>query len=152
MPATDSATSWRAMMDPLDQQLTDAGRAWRDAQPGLPDLDRMVARLEPGRGAGRSSRFVVLAAAGIALAIGVAVAPGIANLPSGGSGSGAVPSSGSASSSPSPVPSGTSEPSPAPSTAAPDDVDVARDLLDRYEAALVAGSFSTAFDLLAPTS
>ena len=41
---TDFATSWRAIMDPLDQRLTDAGTAWRQSQPEPPDLDRLVAR------------------------------------------------------------------------------------------------------------
>ena len=139
-------------MDPVDQQLTDAGRAWRDRQPGLPDLDRMVARLEPARGVGRSSRFALLAAAGLALAIGVALGPAIAERLPGGTGAGAPPSSGPVSPSPTPAPTRTPEASPTPSAVAPNDGDVARDLVDRYVAALVAGSYATAFDLLASTS
>ena len=36
-------------MDPFDQRLTDAGAAWRQSQPEPPDLNRIVARLEPRR-------------------------------------------------------------------------------------------------------
>ena len=138
-------------MDPLDQQLTDAGEAWRRTQPESPDLDRLVARLEPARSRGWSSRLNVLVFAGLAVVVALAVAPTIGGLLQRGSTPPVgVPGPSASASQPlaSPTP-----PAATPSAVVPtDDATVATQLVDRYEAALVAGDWATAFDLLATTS
>jgi len=143
-------------MDPLDQHLTDAGRAWRQTQPEPPDLDRMVARLDHKRSRGLAPRIAIaFVAAGLALVVAVAVGPRIGGLLQHGSpapavGAGvptAAPSQGPATR-PSATPSAAASPSVSPS----DDPDVVSELVGRYEDALVAGDWTTAFDLLAATS
>jgi hypothetical protein len=142
-------------MDPLDQRLTDAGAAWRQTQPEPPDLDRMIVAL-PRRGSGRfTGRLMYAFVAGLLLLAAIAVAPGVGGFlnqlqppvtvvptvsPS------ATP--GETSASPAPTPA-----SPAPSPSASlSDRETATDLVNRYETALVAGNWQTAFDLLAPSS
>ena len=142
-------------MDPLDQRLTDAGIAWRQTQPEPPDLDPMIVALRR-RGSGRfSGRLMFALVAALLLAAALAVAPGVGSLlqqvqppvPVVASPSPSVPSS-QAPASAAPTPS---SPAPSPSVS-PNDRLTATDLVDRYETALVAGKWQTAFDLLAPTS
>jgi hypothetical protein len=139
-------------MDPLDQRLTDAGTAWRQAQPEPPDLDPMVALLDRRRSRVFPSRLALVFVAGLLLLAAVAVAPGVGGI---FRGSTAVPPvTASASPVPTSVPSQATT-TPAPTASAPSqpsDVDRATALLDSYEAALVAGKWQTAFDMLAPTS
>jgi hypothetical protein len=140
-------------MDPLDQRLTDAGLAWRQTQPEPPDLDRMIVALRQRRSGLFQGRLMYTFIAGLLLLVAVAAAPGVGSflhqfqatppivtVPS--------PTPSRPADSPQPTPS-----SPAPSASAivGDDA-VATDLVDRYEAALVAGKWQTAFGLLAPTS
>jgi hypothetical protein len=142
-------------MDPLDQRLTDAGRSWRQNQPEPPDLDRMLIALGRRRPGLFQGRLMYAFVAGLLLLAAVAVAPGVGSFlhqtqsptPIQASPS---PSSLPAepSSSPQPTPG---SPQPSPSAVASDS-ETARDLVDRYEAALVAGNWQTAFNLLAPTS
>lgn len=153
-------------MDPLDQHLVDAGAAWRQAQPEPPDLDRMIATLDRGRRRGFSSRFTFVFVAGLLLLAAVAAAPGVGamlnQLRNG------LPATATATASPSPTPSAppASQPGPTPTATAtalptatpvPDPSSVsdavrAATLVDAYEAALVAGQWQTAFDMLAPAS
>ena len=142
-------------MDPLDQRLTDAGATWRQTQPEPPDLDRMIVALRRRRSGRFSGRLMFAFIAALLLAAAIAIAPGVGSLlhqvqppvpvvasptPS------ATPTETPAS--PTPLPS---SPTPSPS-ASPNDRLTATDLIDRYETALVAGKWQTAFDLLAPTS
>jgi hypothetical protein len=142
-------------MDPLDQRLTDAGAAWRQTQSEPPDLDRMIVALRPRRSGRFSGRPMYAFVAALLLVAAIAVAPGVGSLlhqvqppvPIVASPSPTVTSS-QAPASPAPTPS-----SPAPSPLASlTDGKTATDLVDRYETALVAGKWQTAFDLLAPTS
>ena len=141
-------------MDRFDQRLTVAGAAWRQSQPEPPDLDRLVAGLEPRRAHGFSPRLAFVFVTGLLLLGAVAVAPGIGGLLQG-------PSNGlpvTATATPAPTATPVATPSQAPQTPAPTasvtptDQAIASALLDRYEAALVAGDWQTAFDMLAPAS
>lgn len=142
-------------MDPLDQRLTDAGSAWRQTQPEPPDLDRMIVALRPRRSGRFSGRLMYAILAALLLAAAIAVAPGVGSLlhqvqppvPVVASPSPTVTPS-QAPASPAPT---QASPEPSPS-ASPNDRLTATDLIDRYETALVAGKWQTAFDLLAPTS
>ena len=162
-------------MDPLDQRLTDAGAAWRRSQPEPPDLHRLVVTLQPGRSRIFPPRLGLLFATGLLVLAAIAVAPGVGGIldafrngapvaasatPEPNQGScpqdPACPSQATATpmaSSPAPV---TPAPvTPAPVTAsqtAPSDAARATALLDSYEAALVAGQWQAAFNMLAPLS
>jgi hypothetical protein len=140
-------------MDPLDQRLTDAGNDWRAAQPEPPDLNRMIAALPRRRSGFFEGRLMFAFLAGLLLmaAIAVAGAGGIlhqltapAPVPTADS----SPTPGATESSPQPSPA-SPEPSPSISLG---DRETATALVDEYEAALVAGHWATAFDLIAPQS
>jgi hypothetical protein len=150
------------MMDSLDQRLTDAGTAWRQAQPEPPDLDRLVAGLERRRSRVFSPRLVFVFAAGLIL-LGAVAAAGVGGIfPPVRTGLPVTPTfspaptpgpCGQDTACPSqvpPTPMATSQPSMA--TSQPSDAARATALLERYEAALVAGKWQTAFDTLAPAS
>jgi hypothetical protein len=146
------------MMDPLDQRLTDAGTAWRQTQPEPPDLDRLVRSLEPRRSRHFSPRLAFIFVAGLLLLGAVAIAPGVGGIFQGFRNGPAVPPT----STPAPTPSlcapsiacaSQAPATPTPSaTSQPSDPARARALIDSYEAALVAGKWQTAFDMLAPGS
>jgi len=131
-------------MDPLDQRLTDAGITWRQTQPEPPDLDRMVASLDRRPSRGVAPRLAFVFAAGLLLLAAVAVAPGVGGLFQ--RSDNVVPVQ------PSSSPAPTAAPSQAPSAVPLSDADRSTALLDRYQAALVAGDYQAAFDLLAPSS
>lgn len=139
-------------MDPLDRRLTDAGTAWRQAQPEPPDLDRMIAAL-PDRRSGRfEGRLMYAFIAGLMLIAAIAIAPGVGGFLHQVTTPVALPS---ATTSPTPGQSEAStRPSPMTPKASPSlsDRDTATAIVDQYEAALVAGHWATAFDLLAPAS
>src|SRR4051794_31868062 len=142
-------------MDPLDQRLTDAGAHWRSAQPRPPDLDRLVAGLDRGRGRPFPFRLA-LVAAGLIVLGALAVVPGAGGFLRGTDGT--IPAMPTAAPSPTAGACGPDTACPSPSTAAssptahPDDAAAAVAQVDRYEAALVAGDWQTAFDMLAPSS
>jgi hypothetical protein len=141
-------------MDPLDQRLTDAGLAWRRTQPEPPDLDRMVVALRRHRSGLFQGRLMFAFVATLLLAAAIAVAPGVGSFLQGQNHnpSPVVPASPSSTpGQPSARPSLPVSPKPSPSVAA-SERQLASDLVDRYESALVAGKWQTAFDLLAPTS
>ena len=139
-------------MDPLDQRLTEAGSAWRRAQAEPPDLDRMIVALRR-RPSGRfQGRLMFAFVAGLLLLAAVAIAPGVGSffhrsdqtIP-------VTPPTAS------PTPGASTfrstSPSPLPTPTAPlSDPAAAKDIVNRYETALVAGHWQTAFDLLATTS
>jgi hypothetical protein len=150
------------MMDPLDQHLTDAGAAWRQSQPEPPDLDRLVTGLGRRRSRVWSPRLAFVLVAGLIL-LGAVAAAGVGGIfqpvPNGLS---VTPTS-----TPAPTPGlcgqDTTCPSQVPATPIatsqasmaslqPSDAERATALLDGYEAALVAGKWQTAFDMLAPSS
>ena len=138
-------------MDPLDQRLTDAGAAWRQSQPEPPDLERLVAALDRRPSRAFSPRVGFLLAAGLVLLGALAVAPGVGGVFDGfrsGPPVAATPAPSSGPATPSPTPSATPSASIQPSS----DAARATALVDQYEAALVAGDWQTAFDLLAPSS
>ena len=144
-------------MDPLDQRLIDAGAAWRQAQPDAPDLNRLVAGLERRRSRAFPSRFTFAFVAGLLVLSAIAVAPGVGSFLDrfrNGAPVTVVPTP-SPSVAPSEPPATTPSPSASPSpssTPLPSGPEAATALVDRYEAALVAGRWQTAFDLLAPAS
>jgi hypothetical protein len=138
-------------MDPLDQRLADAGNSWREAQPEPPHLDPMIVALRQRRSGFLPGRLMYAFVAGLLLLAAVVAAPGVGSFlqhPS------TVPVV-TATQSPTPTlvaasPSHTlASPATPPATS---DRDTAAQLVDRYEAALVASRWSVAFDLLAPTS
>lgn len=131
-------------MDPLDQRLTHAGATWRQSQPEPPDLDRLVAGLDRPRSRAIAPRFALLLAAGLVLLGVMAVTPGVGGMFDRSVSGPPV----TASSTPAPA----SPPRTAMPTSALSDAARATALLDTYEAALVAGRWESAFDLLAPTS
>jgi hypothetical protein len=141
-------------MDPLDQRLTDAGAAWRQTQPEPPDLDRMIVALRRRRSGLFQGRLMYTFVAGLLVAAALAVAPAAGSFLQQLQVTPPVLTT----TSPSPSPSQTTSPepttaSPQPtSSPVPSDHEVASDLVDRYEAALVAARWQDAFDLLAPTS
>jgi hypothetical protein len=145
-------------MDPLDQRLTDAGSAWRQAQPEPPDLDRMIVALRR-RPSGRfTGRLMFAFVAGLLLLAAVAIAPGVGGFlqqlqPVAPVAATATPAptarSAPTAATASPEPSAASLKSPSPSMP---DAEAATDLVNRYEKALVARDWATAFDLLAPSS
>ena len=150
-------------MDPLDQHLTDAGAAWRQSQPEPPDLDRLVAGLGRRRSRVWSPRLAFVLVAGLIL-LGAVAAAGVGGLfQPAPNGLAVTPTStpaptpglcGGDTTCPSQVPAtpiATSQPSVVASLQ-PSDAERATALLDRYEAALVAGKWQTAFDMLAPAS
>ena len=144
-------------MDPLDQRLIDAGAAWRQAQPDVPDLNRLIAGLERRRSRAFPSRLMFVFVAGLLVLSAVAVAPGVGSMLDRFRNGGPVPVAPTSSVSPSATPSEAPSPSPSanPSPAVtpqPSGPEGATALVDRYEAALVAGNWQTAFDLLAPAS
>jgi hypothetical protein len=136
-------------MDPLETRLTAAGSDWRDSQPQPPDLQLMVARLDARPRRGLGSRFAFVLVAGLLALSAIAAASGVGGLfrttpPAVQT---AVPSS-----SPDPTPSASS-PIASPIPTGPsqgDDAAQATALLDGYEAALVAGDWQGAFDMLGP--
>lgn len=139
-------------MDPLDQRLTDAGSAWRQAQPEPPDLDRMIAAVRRRPAGHVTGRLMFAFVAGLLLLAAVAIAPGVGSyfhqLDR------TVPVT-APSASPTPAASSVSPSSPSagPTPTAPvSDSAAATDIVNRYETALVAGHWQTAFDLLATTS
>ena len=141
-------------MDPLDQRLTDAGNAWREAQSEPPDLNQIIAALPRRRSGLFEGRFMYAFIAGLLLVAAIAVAPGVGGflhqvttpVPVPTAAPSPTPTDSQASGQPSPA---TPEPSP---TAALGERETATALVDEYEAALVAGRYATAFDLLAPAS
>src|SRR5690349_2296519 len=147
-------------MDPLDRRLTDAGTAWRQAQPEPPDLNQMIAEL-PSRRSGRfEGRLMYAFIAGLLLIAAIAIAPGVGGVLQHVTTPVPPPS---ATSSPTTAPTQSStQPGPSNSSSAPSasssppaslsDSDTATSVVRQYEAALVAGSWPAAFDLLAPTS
>ena len=154
-------------MDPLDQRLTDAGTAWRQSQPEPPDLDRLVTTLVPRRSRAFSPRLVFVFVTGLLLLGAVAVGPGIGGIFQGfRSGlpptpiSTPAPSTSTPAPTPDPCAQSTSCPSQVPATPNPTSQPTSQSsgparviaLIDSYEAALVAGRWQSAFDMLAPTS
>src|SRR5204863_7672423 len=77
MHGIGSASSWRAEMDPLDQRLTQAGAAWRQAQPESPDLDRMLVALRQPRSGPFQRRLMFAFVAGLLLVAALAIAPAV---------------------------------------------------------------------------
>jgi hypothetical protein len=139
-------------MDPLDQHLRNAGAAWRQSQPEPPDLDRMIVALRRERSGLVPRRLMFAFVATLLLAAALAVAPGIGSFLHQLQPSTPIVVAPTPSPEPSQTPSRPST-SPVPSpTASASDSAVATDLVQRYESALVAGQWQTAFDLLAPTS
>ena len=138
-------------MDPLDQRLTDAGLAWRQSQPQPPDLDRMVVAMRRRRSGLFQGRLMFAFVSALLLGALVAVAPGVGSFLHQFQQTPPIVAPASPSSSEGPQPTPVTSPQPSPS-ASPSDSVVATDLVDRYEAALIAGRWQTAFDLLAPTS
>jgi hypothetical protein len=144
------------MMDPLDQRLTDAGKAWRRSQPEPPDLDRLVTKLEPRRSRAFSPRLVFVFVTGLILLGAVAVGPGVGGIFQGFRNGPAVPPT----STPAPTPSLCAQDTACPSqasatpkaTSQPSGPERTIALIDSYEKALVAGQWQTAFDMLAPES
>jgi hypothetical protein len=141
-------------MDPLDQRLTDAGAAWRTSQPEPPDLDRLVAGLAPRRSRAFSPRFAFVFVAGLLLLAAVAVAPGLGGIfEARNNGLPVAATSTPTSTTPTPTPISTATPTlTAEPTSQPGDLARAKALLESYEAALIAGEWQTAFDMLAPAS
>ena len=142
-------------MDPLDQRLTDAGDAWRQTQPEPPDLNRMIVALQRRRSGLFAGRLVYAFIAGLLLIAAVALAPGVGGFLN----QFRPPVTGVPTASPSATPSQTpASPAPTPASPAPSplaslsDRETATDLVNRYETALVAGNWQTAFDLLATSS
>ena len=91
--------------------------------------------------------------AGLLLLVAVAAAPGVGSLLDQLQTTPPVVSTPTPSPTPSQPAASPRPASPAPSPLASfTDNEVAKDLVDRYESALVAGRWQTAFDLLAPTS
>ncbi|HEY3165076.1 MAG TPA: hypothetical protein VGJ71_11990 [Candidatus Limnocylindrales bacterium] len=142
-------------MDLLDQRLLDAGLAWRQTQPEPPDLDRMIVALGRRRSSLFQGRLMYAVVSGLLLLVAVAVAPGVGSFLHQFQTNPPVLTSPAPSQRPS-QPADSPEPtpaSPAPSPSASlSDQEVANDVVDRYETALVAGEWRTAFDLLAATS
>jgi hypothetical protein len=147
-------------MDPLDRRLTDAGTAWRQAQPEPPDLNPMIAAL-PGRRSGFfEGRLMYAFIAGLLLVAAIAIAPGVGGflhpvttpLPPPSAIASPTPGPTESSTQPSPSSSAPSESPSASPSASLSDSDSATNLVRRYETALVAGNWAAAFDLLAPTS
>jgi hypothetical protein len=150
------------MMDPLEQRLADAGTAWRQAQPEPPDLDRLISGLGQRRSRIWSPRLAFVLVAGLIL-LGAVAAAGVGGLfqpvPNGLS---VTPTStpaptagpcGQDTPCPSQVPaSPAATPQPSLASLQPSDSEQATALIERYEAALVAGKWQTAFDMLAPAS
>ena len=141
-------------MDPLDQRLSDAGNAWREAQPEPPDLSRLVAALPHRRPGLFEGRLMYAFIAGLLLVAAIAVAPGVGSFLHGVTTPVPVPS---ATASPTPratessAKPGAGSPEPSPSASLTDG-ETASALVDEYESALVAGNWAAAFDLLASTS
>jgi hypothetical protein len=135
-------------MDPLDQRLTDAGAAWRQTQPEPPDLDRMIVALQRRRSGRFTGRLMYAFIAGLLLMTAIAVGPGVGGLLHQFQPPMTVVPNASPSATPSQTPA---SPAPSPS-ASPTDRETATDLVTRYETALVAANWQTAFDLLAPSS
>jgi hypothetical protein len=142
-------------MDPLDQRLTDAGAAWRQTQPEPPDLDRMIVALPRRESGGFQGRLMYAFVAALLLAAAVAVAPGVGSFLHRFQTTPPVVTTASPSATPSQTPA---SPAPTPASPAPSpsasssDRETATDLVNRYETALVAGNWQTAFGLLAPSS
>lgn len=149
-------------MDPLEQRLADAGTAWRQAQPEPPDLDRLVSGLGQRRSRIWSPRLAFVLVAGLIL-LGAVAAASVGGLfqpvPNGLS---VTPTStpaptagpcGQDTPCPSQVPaSPAATPQPSMASLQPSDSEQATALVERYEAALVARKWQTAFDMLAPSS
>jgi len=132
-------------MDPLDQRLTDAGTSWRRTQPEPPDLDGLLRTMEMRPSGRLQPRLVFVFATGALLLGALAFASGGGGLFRGVQNTVPV-----ATSTPAPTPSqGPSTPEP---TAQPSPAERATTLIDGYEAALVAGKWQTAFEMLAPAS
>jgi len=142
-------------MDPLDQRLTDAGRFWRQNQPEPPDLDRMLVALGRRRPGLFQGRLMYAFVAGLLLLAAVVAAPGVGSFLHQTRVPAPTQTSPSRSSLPT-EPSTSPEPTPGSTPPSPSavaiDSEIATDLVHRYEAALVAGNWQTAFNLLAPTS
>jgi hypothetical protein len=154
MRETAFAISWRANMDPLDQRLTDDGTAWRRAQPAPPDLDRLVRGLDRRRSRALSPRLGLVFVGALLIIGAVAAASGAGGIFNRSDNNGV-----SIAISPSPLASprpseaaATATPTARPSASTVSDPARATALLDSYEAALVAGKWHTAFDMLAPAS
>ena len=62
-------------MDPLDQRLTDAGAAWRQAQAEPPQIDRLVVGLERHPRRLFAPRAALLFAAGLVIVAALAAVP-----------------------------------------------------------------------------
>ena len=143
-------------MDPLEQRLIEAGATWRQSQPASPDLDRMVVALRGRRSGPMPRSLMTTFVAGLLLVAALAVAPAVGSflhlLPPTGPVATATPSPAPSQPVATPEPSGPiSSPVPSPSVTLTD-AQTATQLVERYEAALVAGQWQTAFDLLLPTS
>jgi hypothetical protein len=138
-------------MDPLDQRLTDAGTSWRQSQPEPPTLDPMIVALRQRQSGLFPRRLMYAFVAALLLLAAVAAAPGVGSFLQHSSTLPVV----TATQSPTPSHTATSPTATPASTTSPtatSDRDTAAQLVDRYEAALVASRWSVAFDLLAPTT
>jgi hypothetical protein len=132
-------------MDPLDQRLTDAGAAWRRTQLEPPDLDRLVRGLDTRRSRGFQPRLALVFVTGALLLGALAVVSGGGGLFRGVTNTVPVPTS-------TPAPSPSQAPSTPEPTAQPSPAERVTALINDYEAALVAGEWQTAFDMLEPSS